>query len=138
PPSDGPDPARRPSSELPRTPPRWAPGEHAWNLQHGDSLLAELDDGASMAPVHSPRPHLHPVRTLAGRSMTVVTPTDHRHHYGVSLALPDVNGSTYWRGRTFVEGRGSTLLSTHGTQRVEETDATEARRTLQARVRWLA
>ena len=60
------------------------------------------------------------------------------HHYGVSLALPDVNGSTYWGGRTFVEGRGSTLLANHGTQRVEETDASEDGRTLQARVRWLA
>ena len=91
-----------------------------------------------MVPVHSPRPHLHPVRTLAGRPMTVVTPIDHRHHYGISLALPDVNGSTYWGGRTFVEGRGSTLLANHGTQRLEETEASGDGRALRARVRWLA
>ena len=136
--SGGQDPARRPAAELARIPLRWSHGEHAWELQHGDSLLAELDDGASMVPVHSPRPHLHPVRTLAGRPMTVVTPIDHRHHYGVSLALPDVNGSTYWGGRTFVEGRGSTLLANHGTQRLEETEASEDGRALRARVCWLA
>ena len=136
--ASGPDPAQRPAAELTRIPLRWSAGEHGWGLHHGDSLLAELDDGASMVPVHSPRPHLHPVRTLAGRPMTVVTPTDHRHHYGVSLALPDVNGSTYWGGRTFVEGRGSTLLANHGTQRLEEADASEDGRSLRAQVRWLA
>ena len=134
--SGGPDPMQRPSAELARIPLRWTSQEDSWTLRHGDSLLAALDDGAAMVPVHSPRPHLHPVRTLAGRPMTVVTPVDHRHHYGVSLALPDVNGSTYWGGRTFVEGRGSTLLSNHGTQHLEETGATEDGRSLESQVRW--
>src|SRR5699024_7029570 len=39
---------------------------------------------------------------------------------------------------TFVEGRGSTLLANHGTQRLEEADASEDGRSLRARVRWTA
>lgn len=123
-------------AELSRTPLRWSAQEDRWALRHGDALLGAVDDGASMVLVHSPRPHLHPVRTLAGRPMTVVTPSDHRHHYGVSLALPDVNGTTFWGGRTFVEGRGATLLSNHGTQRLEESSALGEGRALESRIRW--
>lgn len=138
PPSEAQGAAPRPTAELLRTPLRWSRRKDHWDLEHGDALLSTLDDGGSMAPVHSPRPHLHPVRTLAGRLMTVVMPSDHRHQHGVSLALPDVNGSTYWGGRTFVEGRGSTLLWNHGVQRLEETSTTAEDRTLRSRVTWLA
>lgn len=131
-------PADRPAVDLARTPLRWSQPEQQWTLHHGDSLLGVVEDGGSMVPVHSPRPHLHPVRTLAGRPMTVVMPADHRHHYGVSLALPDVNGTTYWGGRTFVEGHGAALLANHGTQQIEEASALEDDRALEARVRWLA
>lgn len=134
--SGGVDPSQRPPAELAGMPLHWTSQERTWTLQQGETLLAALDDGASMVPVHSPRPHLHPVRTLAGRPMTVVTPTDHRHHYGVSLALPDVNGTTYWGGRTYVEGRGSTLLANHGTQHLERTGVTDDGRTLESQVRW--
>lgn len=127
-----------PPSELSRTPLRWSQERDGWRLQHGSTVLGAVDDGASMVPVHSPRPHLHPVRTLAGRAMTVVTPVDHRHHYGISMALPDVNGTTYWGGRTFVEGRGSTLLSNHGEQQLGTSAASEQGRTLRSPVHWFA
>lgn len=138
PPAPGPAPAERLPIALSRTPLRWSQQEGRWTLQHGETVLGVVESGASMAPVHSPRPHLHPVRTLSGRLMTVVAPSDHRHHYGVSLALPDVNGTTYWGGRTFVEDRGPTLLSNHGAQRLESTTALEESRTLQSQIRWLA
>jgi LacI family transcriptional regulator len=70
-----------------------------------------------MPEVHSPRPYLHPVRTLGGQPLTEVSPVDHRHHYGVSLAVPGVNGTSHWGGRTFVRGQGPTLLTNHGQQR---------------------
>lgn len=131
-------PAAHLPAELFSTPLRWSQQEDGWILRHGDAVLGVLDSGSSMVPVHSPRPHLHPVRTLSGRPMTVVMPTDHRHHYGVSLALPDVNGTTYWGGRTFVEGRGSTLLANHGTQQLATASAPEESRTLHSQVRWIA
>ncbi|MYR43424.1 PmoA family protein [Streptomyces sp. SID5910] len=65
----------------------------------------------------SPRPHLHPVTTLAGTVVTEFSPADHLHHLGVGVAVPDVEGHNFWGGRTYVQGRGPTELDNHGAQR---------------------
>ncbi|OAR26265.1 oxidoreductase [Streptomyces sp. ERV7] len=70
-------------------------------------------------PRLSPRPFLHPVTTLAGTPVTEHRPTDHPHHLGVSVAVPDVEGHNFWGGRTFVRGQGPTELDNHGVQRHE-------------------
>lgn len=128
----------RPAAVLTDKPLGWVREGQDWTLLHGGTLLGAAVTGASMPPVHSPRPHLHPVRSLNGRALTVTMPVDHRHHFGASLALPDVNGTTYWGGRTFVEGRGSTLLSNHGVQKTLESGTADNGRDLRSRVRWLA
>ncbi|MEU1161524.1 DUF6807 family protein, partial [Streptomyces sp. NPDC005921] len=64
----------------------------------------------------SPRPHLHPVTTLAGTTVTELTPADHTHHLGVGVAVPDVEGYNFWGGRTYVRDQGPTELDNHGTQ----------------------
>jgi hypothetical protein len=74
----------------------------------------------ALAPELSPRPYLHPVTTLRGTPVTEERPEDHRHHLGVSVAVPDVAGHNFWGGRTFVRGRGPTLLDNHGEQRHDE------------------
>ncbi|RPK81876.1 PmoA family protein [Streptomyces sp. ADI98-10] len=63
------------------------------------------------------RPRLHPVTTLGGRTVTQDRPADHRHHLGVSVAVPDVAGRNFWGGRTYVRGQGPTELDNHGVQR---------------------
>lgn len=65
----------------------------------------------------SPRPYLHPVTTLAGTAVTELSPTDHAHHLGVGVAVPDVEGFNFWGGRTYVRDRGPTELDNHGSQR---------------------
>ncbi|OAH16486.1 hypothetical protein STSP_01440 [Streptomyces jeddahensis] len=65
----------------------------------------------------SPRPYLHPVTTLGGTAVTELSPADHRHHLGVGVAVPDVEGYNFWGGRTFVRDRGPTELDNHGAQR---------------------
>ncbi|MFI7411479.1 PmoA family protein [Streptomyces sp. NPDC049627] len=65
----------------------------------------------------SPRPYLHPVTTLAGTAVTELSPADHTHHLGVGVAVPDVEGSNFWGGRTYVRDRGPTELDNHGAQR---------------------
>ncbi|MEU5640375.1 DUF6807 domain-containing protein [Streptomyces milbemycinicus] len=65
----------------------------------------------------SPRPYLHPVRTLAGITVTESRPADHPHHLGVGMAVPDVAGRNFWGGRTYVRGQGPTELDNHGSQR---------------------
>ncbi|MFI5795594.1 PmoA family protein [Streptomyces sp. NPDC051677] len=65
----------------------------------------------------SPRPYLHPVTTLAGTTVTELSPADHTHHLGVGVAVPDVEGHNFWGGRTYVQGQGPTELDNHGAQR---------------------
>ncbi|ADH67457.1 MULTISPECIES: PmoA family protein [Nocardiopsis] len=80
-------------------------------------VLAVLRDGTDIEPTLSPRPYLHPVRTLAGVPVTEERPADHLHHFGVGVAVPDVSGVSFWGGRTFTRDRGSVLLDNHGRQR---------------------
>ncbi|TPQ19984.1 oxidoreductase [Streptomyces sporangiiformans] len=70
-----------------------------------------------LPPRLSPRPYLHPVTTLAGTSVTELSPADHTHHLGVGVAVPDVEGHNFWGGRTFVRDQGPTELDNHGAQR---------------------
>jgi len=56
------------------------------------------------------------VRTLAGTALTEAAPADHLHHFGIGVAPADVDGVTFWGGRTYVRGEGSTLLDNHGRQ----------------------
>lgn len=114
----------------------WSVASGGWALTADDQPLTRYADGTSMPGVHSPRPYLHPLHSLGGVAMTQTAPTDHRHHYGVSMAVPDVNGTTYWGGRTFVRGQGPTLLSNHGTQRTVSAEVTDGGATLASQVRW--
>jgi hypothetical protein len=63
----------------------------------GASVLASWD-GAELfryvylpgdPQVESPRPYLHPVRTLGGELVTVYRPEDHPWHKGISWSLPN-------------------------------------------------
>ncbi|WP_243738226.1 DUF6807 family protein [Cellulomonas shaoxiangyii] len=83
---------------------------------HGELPLARYVTGADLPPVHARRPYLHPVHTAGGTALTDVSPVDHRHHYGMSFAVPVVNGTSYWGGRTFLRDEGPTLLPNHGRQ----------------------
>ncbi|GAB3442864.1 hypothetical protein GCM10027570_10420 [Streptomonospora sediminis] len=85
-------------------------------LRCGGGVVAEWADGTGVEPHLSPRPYLHPVRTRAGTIVTEIRPDDHLHHLGVGVAVPDVNGSSFWGGTTFVRDRGPVLLDDHGRQ----------------------
>ncbi|MFD2797568.1 DUF6807 family protein [Promicromonospora vindobonensis] len=115
--------------EIPTVPPTAAPtwsvpadpDTEAVVLTCGDGLeLVRRDAGGRMPKVHARRPYLHPVHTLGGVPLTDVSPVDHRHHYGVGIAVPDVNGTSHWGGRTFIEDVGPTLLKNHGRQTSED------------------
>ena len=66
----------------------WVREGRDWTLLAGGTLLAAAASGSSMPPVHSPRPHLHPVRSLGGRAMTVTNPSDHRTTSGSRSRSP--------------------------------------------------
>ncbi|MEU4387737.1 DUF6807 family protein [Promicromonospora sp. NPDC023805] len=114
----------------------WSATSDGWALTADDQPLTRYADGEAMPGVHSPRPYLHPLHSLEGVAMTQTAPTDHRHHYGVSMAVADVNGTTYWGGRTFVRGQGPTLLSNHGRQRTVAAEVVNGGATLAGEVSW--
>jgi predicted dehydrogenase len=68
--------------------------------------VAEYQDGSRIRAVSSPRPYLHPVRTLAGTVVTDHQPLDHVWHLGVGVALQDVDGVNFWGGRTYTRAAG--------------------------------
>ncbi|WP_394554699.1 DUF6807 family protein [Agromyces sp. MMS24-JH15] len=104
-------------------------------LRIGDGIVARYDEGTTIDSVLSPRPFLHPVTTLAGVRVTDSHPTDHLHHFGIGVVLPDVNGTSYWGGRTYVQGVGSIMLENQGRQRRDELEVDGE--TLVERLTWL-
>ena len=80
----------------------------------GGVEVAHYRDGQGTIPTSSPRPVLHPVRTLNGVVVTAQHPADHDWHNGVGMAIPDVNRSNFWGGRTYIHGQGYVLLDDHG------------------------
>lgn len=84
-------------------------------LSVGGTVVGEYHEGASLPRTSSPRPFLR-LRSVGGHRVTESAPADHPHHMDLSLALPDVDGTTFWGGRTYVSGTGSTMLDNHGIQ----------------------
>lgn len=80
----------------------------------GGSEVAVYRDGRGTLPTSSPRPYLHPVRTRAGVVVSAQHPADHDWHLGVGMGIPDVNGSSFWGGGTYVHEQGYVLLDNHG------------------------
>jgi hypothetical protein len=105
--------------------------------------VADYRDGSHIRAVSSPRPYLHPVRTLAGAVVTDHQPLDHVWHLGVGVALQDVDGVNFWGGRTYTREAGQyvwrpdhgSIVST-GTM-AEQNDAVDGREgRLQENLSW--
>ena len=79
-----------------------------------ESEVAVYRDGRGTIATSSPRPYLHPVRTRGGVVVSAHHPADHDWHNGVGIAIPDVNGTSFWGGGTYVHGEGYVLLDNHG------------------------
>jgi hypothetical protein len=83
-------------------------------LRVGDVPVAVYRDGRDLDPGHSPRPYLHPVRTLAGTQVTDAAPADHPWHLGICVALQDVDGWNFWGGPTYLRDQGYVWRDDHG------------------------
>lgn len=95
-------------------------------LEINGTPVAAVQDGTLVRPTSSPRPYLHPVRTLAGTIVTDHIPEDHVWHLGAGVALQDVDGINFWGGRTYTRDAGAYVWrKDHGmivTDSVEHTD----------------
>ncbi len=95
-----------------------------WARREGDNILvrarlsdtevAVYRDGRGTIPTSSPRPYLHPVCTRGRVVVSAHHPADHDWHNGVGMAIPEVNGTHFWGGGTYVHGQGYVLLDHHG------------------------
>jgi hypothetical protein len=92
------------------------------------TVTASLDDGPPVdlmryvyrpaePQYESPRPYVHPIRTLGRRLVTVFRPWDHVWHKGITLALPVVGRDNFWGGPTYRrDARGYVALPNNGSQ----------------------
>lgn len=92
----------------------WRPRTNLAQLRIGNALVAEYADGSDIIPTSSPRPYLHPIRTLSGVIVSDTHPADHDWHCGLSFTMQDVNGVNFWGGRTYVRDRGYTWRGDQG------------------------
>lgn len=86
------------------------------SLRLCERMIAEYVWRPDLPTALAPRPFLHPVRTLAGTVVTELMPASHRHHLGLSIAVPEVDDANFWGSRTFLPGHGPAWLDNQGTQ----------------------
>lgn len=67
--------------------------------------------------LESPKPYIDPIRTRAGRVVSLFRPWDHVWHKGIAWSLPVVDDENFWGGPTYVHGEGYRQLPNDGTQR---------------------
>jgi len=79
-----------------------------------DHLLFRYVYQPDMPREHAPRPFFHPINALNGELLTDAQPADHAWHYGLSYAIPYVNGVNFWGGGTYVHGQGYVNRVDHG------------------------
>ena len=89
------------------------------HLSCAGRVVADYVVRPELALALSPRPYLHPVRTLAGVRVTEAVPRDHPWHLGLSIAVQHVQGAdgrtaNFWGGRTYRRDRGYEWLADHG------------------------
>jgi hypothetical protein len=91
----------------------------------GDAPLVTYAYGVPMPDYESPKPYLHPVRTLAGEVVTAYRPHDHVWHKGIQMTAPNVSGENFWGGATYVPGEWYVDLPNNGRMQHIAWDAME-------------
>lgn len=89
----------------------------AMRISCGGTEIARYVYRPDDARLESPRPYLHPVRTLGGRVVSLYRPHDHVWHKGIAWSLPNVGPANFWGGTTFRRDRGYEQLPNNGTMR---------------------
>ena len=89
--------------------------------------------------LESPKPYLHPIRTLAGDVVTLYRPHDHVWHKGIAWSLPHVGEHNFWGGPTYVHGKSYVQLDNNGSAVHQEMTALSThdhRATIAHRLEW--
>ncbi len=75
--------------------------------RHGDAELFRYVYRPTDIPYESPRPYLHPLRTLGGDLVSAYRPWDHVWHKGIAWSLPHVGPWNFWGGPNYVREKGT-------------------------------
>jgi hypothetical protein len=100
-------------------------GSHV-DVAWGDVTLFRYVHHPDVPQLESPKPYLHPVRTLAGDLVTAYRPHDHLWHKGIQLALPHVGQENFWGGVTWIRGKGYEQIDNNGSMDHAGFEALEA------------
>jgi hypothetical protein len=101
----------------------WADdGVHSVSVSQSGVELFRYVYQSTAAQVESPRPFVHPLRTLDGRLVSIGRPHDHRWHVGLAWSLPHFGDENFWGGPSFRAGRGYVQLENNGAIRHRRTD----------------
>lgn len=82
---------------------------------HGDHIAVTAANGTEILryvyrpdpeAFESRKPYAHPVRTLAGHTVTGYRPSDHRWHKGLQMTASHLSGQNFWGGNCYVHGEG--------------------------------
>lgn len=98
----------------------------AFTVRDGDVDLFRYVFVPDTPQLESPKPYLDPIRTRAGRVVSLFRPWDHVWHKGLAWSLPVVDAENFWGGPTYVHGHGYVQLPNDGTQAHLAVVATEA------------
>ncbi|MFJ5263427.1 PmoA family protein [Streptomyces sp. NPDC088387] len=86
---------------------------------HGDHVAVAAGNGTEILRyVYRPdpdafearKPYAHPLRTLAGRTVSGYRPSDHRWHKGLQMTASHLSGQNFWGGNSYVHGEGYLVL----------------------------
>lgn len=89
----------------------------------GDSELFSYVYRPSDPTLESPRPYLHPIRTLGGDLVSVYRPHDHLWHKGMTWSMPHFGHENFWGGPTFSLANGYEQLDNNGSMDHDRVDA---------------
>ncbi|MBB5803393.1 hypothetical protein F4560_003161 [Saccharothrix ecbatanensis] len=85
-------------------------------IRDGDVELFRYVYNPDTVQLESPKPYIHPLRTRAGRVVSLFRPHDHVWHKGIAWSLPHVGEENFWGGPTYVHGSFYVQLDNNGTQ----------------------
>lgn len=115
-------PRRGPGSRTPHGPPlrlRDDRSAGALVVSAGRTGIARYVYRPDAPAEESPKPYLHPLRTLSGAPLGVYRPWDHRWHKGLQFTWSHLSGGNFWGGPTFeadAPGDGYVWRRNHGRQ----------------------
>ncbi|WP_328468143.1 PmoA family protein [Actinoplanes sp. NBC_00393] len=83
-------------------------------VSEGDVQLCTYVYRPQTPQLESPKPYLHPIRTLAGDLVSLYRPHDHVWHKGIAWSLPYVGEHNFWGGPTYVHGHSYVQKENNG------------------------